>query len=247
MTEPSAPTVAAPAEPTTTRGADKRGADKRGADKRRVDPARLRRLLMWALAMGGIIGLGLILWHRVPLHTRMIWQTYRTTLFSGAPVLAIGDSITFQAAPSHLCGAKVVNAGIPGDQIDDLLARAPMFSRLATPRQVVVAIGVNDARTGHMDIATWTAKYRTLLGYFPQSGLVLVEINPVDLSHPGYLPVHDRDFIASQNAAIRALARETGARVVTAPAISPTMDGLHPDKTGVALWQERLAGVACAG
>ena len=55
------------------------------------------------------------------------------------------------------------------------------------------------------------------------------------------------ELIASQNAAIRALARETGARVVTAPTISPTMDGLHPDKTGVALWQERLAGVACAG
>ncbi|MDI4655799.1 SGNH/GDSL hydrolase family protein [Xanthobacter autotrophicus] len=177
----------------------------------------------------------------------MVWKTYRAALVTGAPVLAIGDSITFQAAPSHLCGAKVINAGIPGDQIDDLLDRAPMYRRLAAPRQLVVAIGVNDARTGHMDIAAWSAKYRTLLGFFPKSALVLVEINPVDLGHPGYMPVHDRDFIASQNAAIRALAGESGARVVPAPGASPTMDGLHPDKAGVVLWQQRLAAVACAG
>ncbi|MFG1348233.1 SGNH/GDSL hydrolase family protein [Xanthobacter autotrophicus] len=232
MNRPTAPSAAAPAAAPT---------------KRRVDRARLRRLLMRALAVGGIVGLGLVLWHWIPLHTRIVWKTYRAALVTGAPVLAIGDSITFQSAPSHLCGARVVNAGIPGDQIDDLLARAPMFARLATPGQLVVAIGVNDARTGHMDIATWSAKYRTLLGYFPKSVLVLVEINPVDLSHPGYLPVHDRDFIAGQNAAIRALARETGARVVTAPPTSPTMDGLHPDKAGVVLWRERLAAVACAG
>lgn len=234
MTQPSADTVAAPTPAVAP-------------DRRRPDRARIHRLLMRVLAVGGIVGIGLVLWHRIPLHTRIVWQTYRAALMTGAPVLAIGDSITFQAAPSHLCGAKVVNAGIPGDQIDDLLARAPMFSRLATPRQLVVAIGVNDARTGHMDIETWTAKYRTLLGYFPRSALVLVEINPVDLSHPRYLPVHDRDFIASQNAAIRALARETGARVVAAPGASPTMDGLHPDKAGVVMWQERLAAVACAG
>ncbi|MCG5234568.1 SGNH/GDSL hydrolase family protein [Xanthobacter oligotrophicus] len=237
MTQPSAHTVAAPAVSPA----------KRVADKRRAGRARWRLWLMRALAVGGIVGLTLVLWHRIPLHTRMIWQSYRAALITGAPVLALGDSITFQAAPSHLCGTKVLNSGIPGDQIDDLLARAPMFSRLATPRQVVVAIGVNDARTGHMDIGDWAAKYRTLLGYFPKSALVLVEVNPVDLGNPRYLPVHDRDFIASQNAAIRVLARETDARVVTAPGVAPTMDGVHPDKAGVELWRQRLAAVACAG
>ena len=236
MTQSSADTLATPAVPPV----------RRGADTRRAGRARWRLWLMRALAVGGIVGLGLVLWHRIPLHTRMIWQSYRAALITGAPALALGDSITFQAAPSHLCGTRMLNSGIPGDQIDDLLARAPVFSRIATPRQVVVAIGVNDARTGHMDIAAWTAKYRTLLGYFPRSALVLVEVNPVDLGNPRYLPVHDRDFIASQNAAIRMLARETGARVVAAPGAAPTLDGVHPDKTGVALWQQRLAAVACA-
>ncbi|MFG1380452.1 SGNH/GDSL hydrolase family protein [Xanthobacter versatilis] len=242
MTQPCARTAAAPVVAPASREADTRS-----ADRARSGRARWRLWLMRALAVGGIVGLCLVLWNRIPLHTRMIWKSYRVALMTGAPVLALGDSITFQAAPSHLCGTKVLNSGIPGDRIDDLLARAPMFSRLATPRQVVVAIGVNDARTGHMDIGTWAAKYRTLLGYFPKSELVLVEVNPVDLGNPHYLPVHDRDFIASQNAAIRVLAGETGARVVTAPAASPTMDGLHPDKTGVVLWQQRLAAVACAG
>ena len=204
-------------------------------------------MLVAALALLAVIGSGLLLWYRMPMHNRLVWASYRAALFSDAPVLAIGDSIAFQAVPESLCGDKVLNAAIPGDQLADLLHRAPLLIRLVQPRRVVVAIGVNDSGFGHMAVDDWAARYRALLGYFPASSLVLVEVNPVDLAHPGYVPLHDRDFIARQNVAIRALAREFGASVVPAPAPGHTMDGLHPDATGVGLWQQRLAAAACSG
>ncbi|MDI4663194.1 SGNH/GDSL hydrolase family protein [Xanthobacter autotrophicus] len=209
--------------------------------------ARARRLLVPVLALGAIIAVGTVLWHRVPMRTRIAWEGYRSALFSAGPVLAIGDSITYQAAPASLCGEKVTNAAVPGDRIGDLLARAPVLLRLMEPKRVVVAIGINDTGPGHMDIAEWRARYRTLLGLFPKSSLVLVEVNPVDPGHPGYVPLHDRDFIARQNATIRTLAQETGASVVPAPAAVATVDGLHLTREGVAQWRQRLAAAGCAG
>lgn len=77
---------------------------------------------------------------------------------AGAPVLALGDSITFGtgAAPessypavlARLTGWNVVNAGVPGDTSQAALVRLPGLLQQHAPRLVLVSIGGNDFLRG---------------------------------------------------------------------------------------------------
>jgi acyl-CoA hydrolase len=72
----------------------------------------------------------------------------------GAPVLALGDSLTAgtgadasQAYPSELArltGWTVVNAGVPGDTSAQALARLPALLAEIRPALVILGIGGND-------------------------------------------------------------------------------------------------------
>jgi hypothetical protein len=62
------------------------------------------------------------------------------------PIIFLGDSITEAAVlPRAICGHPVVNAGIGGAGVDDLLKVAPSLLNDKSPVLVVVAIGTNDA------------------------------------------------------------------------------------------------------
>ncbi len=71
-----------------------------------------------------------------------------------APVLALGDSITFgtgapreasyPAVLAQLTGWDVVNAGVPGDTSAGALARLPGLLEEHAPQLVLVSIGGND-------------------------------------------------------------------------------------------------------
>lgn len=71
-----------------------------------------------------------------------------------APVLALGDSITFgtgatadtsyPAELARLTGWAVVNAGVPGDTSAQALQRLPALLEEHSPRLVLVSIGGND-------------------------------------------------------------------------------------------------------
>jgi acyl-CoA thioesterase-1 len=73
---------------------------------------------------------------------------------AGAPVLALGDSLTFgtgagreasyPAVLATLTGWEVVNAGVPGDTSAGALARLPGLLQEHSPRLVLVSIGGND-------------------------------------------------------------------------------------------------------
>lgn len=207
---------------------------------------RVRRLVWTAAALLAAAFAATLAIKQIPLRHRVQFRVEVLSHFSRAPVLVIGDSITYQAAPRSLCGAPVFNAAVPANRLDDLLADAPALAARMKPERVVVAIGVNDSASPRTGIAEWEAKYLTLLSFFEGSELVLVEINPVD-ARVGYAGLLDHDFMARENAAIRAIAARTGARVVPAPAQSPTRDGLHPTSFGAALWRERLSATACSG
>jgi len=73
---------------------------------------------------------------------------------AGAPVLALGDSITFgtgapreasyPAVLAQVTGWNVVNAGVPGDTSAGALARLPALLGEHRPQLVLVSIGGND-------------------------------------------------------------------------------------------------------
>jgi acyl-CoA thioesterase-1 len=81
-----------------------------------------------------------------------------SALPAGAPVLALGDSITYgTGAPSEasypavlarLTGWSIVNAGVPGDTSQAALARLPALLQEHAPRLVLVSIGGNDFLRG---------------------------------------------------------------------------------------------------
>lgn len=220
--------------------------------RRRLMPAlshrQWARLKPWLLALavaGGAVALGALIVSEIPQRTRIAFEADVRARFSTAPVLVIGDSITYQAAPRNLCGEEVLNAAVPGDKIDDLLARADALERHLAPARVVIAIGANDAVKPKHSIAEWRARYRDLISRFAGTQLVLVEVNPVEHHRSPYADMLDEAYVAEQNAVIRAIAAETGAVVVPAPQSVSTTDGIHPSRAGALLWRARLFSAAC--
>ncbi|NMN60613.1 hypothetical protein FHT36_004543 [Xanthobacter sp. SG618] len=207
--------------------------------------ARLRPWLV-ALAVAGLAAaLVALALHQIPLRARIALEADVRARLSSAPVLAIGDSITYQAAPRSLCGEEVLNAAVPGDKIDDLVSRAGSLESHLQPARVVIAIGANDAVKPKHSIAEWRTLYREIISRFPGSQLVLVEVNPVEHGRSPYADMLDQTYVAQQNAAIRAIGAETGAVVVPAPQSVSTTDGIHPSRAGALLWRARLFSAAC--
>lgn len=200
------------------------------------------------LALILVLGLGLFAIDqllRPKPQDRIRLEAHAAALTSTAPVLLVGDSIAFLAAPETLCGAAVFNAAVPGDRVQELVGDAPRYAARLSAKRVVIAVGVNDGWPRHRDIASWTDAYRRLVASYGARDLVLVEINPPDLSIDGVAHRLDLDFIAQANAAIRAIAAEAGAKLVRAPGSVQTRDSLHPSAAGIDKWRARLAQVAC--
>ncbi|TWO69428.1 arylesterase [Caenimonas sedimenti] len=93
-------------------------------------------------------------------------QPKLSALPAGAPVLALGDSITFGtgATPetsyptvlAKLTGWNIVNAGVPGDTSLAALKRLPALLQEHAPRLVLVSIGGNDFLRGVQESETRT-------------------------------------------------------------------------------------------
>jgi hypothetical protein len=62
-----------------------------------------------------------------------------------SPIVFLGDSITEAAMlPNAICNHPVINAGIGGAGIDQLLKVAPTLFKGRSPALVVLAVGTND-------------------------------------------------------------------------------------------------------
>ncbi|MFG1479474.1 SGNH/GDSL hydrolase family protein [Xanthobacter sp. V4C-4] len=210
------------------------------------NPRRRTLVRLWPLALGALLlAAALQGWRHLPPTWRIQLDHEAVSFLTDAPVLLLGDSITYANGPLALCDAAVFNAAVPGARLKDVLSQGPRLAERVQPTQIVVAIGVNDAIMPHGSIEDWSAQYRSLVTALPASDLVLVEINPVDARFPLVARSFDQDFIARQNRVIRETAARSGARLVPAPAAAETFDGLHPDHAGAALWRARLTREAC--
>ena len=111
---------------------------------RGLDPAR-RSWLAWSLAAWGAVLLPAC--GRRP-------AVRATPVPAGAPVLALGDSLTFGTGappvasyPAQLAGLtpwRIVNAGVPGHTAAQALERLPALLQQHAPQLVIVSIGGND-------------------------------------------------------------------------------------------------------
>ncbi|MFX7086582.1 SGNH/GDSL hydrolase family protein, partial [Acinetobacter baumannii] len=80
------------------------------------------------------------------------------------PIVFLGDSITEAAVlPRAICGHLVVNAGIGGAAIGDLVTIVPSLLHGVSPVLVVIAIGTNDAYATPGREEEFSASYIKLL------------------------------------------------------------------------------------
>lgn len=143
---------------------------------------------------------------------------------SGAPVLALGDSITwgtgatpetsYPAVLAKLTGWNVINAGAPGDTSAAALARLPALLQEHAPRLVVVSIGGNDFLR-RLPTAQTRANIRTICQLAAAAGAQVLLVGVPEASafaaatrsladHPMYeelgkelkVPVHGRGWAA---------------------------------------------------
>jgi lysophospholipase L1-like esterase len=171
-----------------------------------------------------------------------------------SPVVVFGDSITEAAIlPDAICGHPVVNAGIGGAGVDELLKDAPLLLEGKSPALVVLAIGTNDAYATPGREQQFREAYTALLQRLAllAAKLVVANIPPVDPK--GDLTVvagMDASLIARFNALLPKLAEDAGAsfidlnRAVSADGKLETIDGVHLAPRAYDLWDEAmLAGV----
>ena len=175
----------------------------------------------------------------------------------GQTMVFLGDSITaadpgfvgvLQQALAHTrpeLGLRVIAAGVPGDTVDNLLARLP-DALAAHPAWVVICIGANDYRAGaEPGLAPFLAAYAGLIGRLREAGAtpILMTI-PVIEALDANPPIPDP---RAYNAAIEALAAREGLRVVDLyrafyevheraanykQRVALSSDGIHPNSQG---------------
>jgi lysophospholipase L1-like esterase len=159
-------------------------------------------------------------------------------------VLLVGDSISERSGVHQLCGRDVFNVGISGAKLSDMHDLAIQLAEATKPSRVFVAIGTNDAKAADAtDAAEWAREYTAMVRNFAPTPVVLV---PAPVIEPGkqWSSEFSEASLARLNALLPAIAKATGARILSRPVVE-TADGVHPTKKGAADWRAPLKG-GCA-
>jgi len=168
-----------------------------------------------------------------------------------SPVVFLGDSITEAAVlPDSVCGHPVINAGIGGAGVDQLLRVAPLLLKDKSPALVVIAIGTNDAYATPGREQQFSASYIKLLKSLAPitPKVVVANIPPVDPS--GNLTVQagiNPGLIDRLNLALSKIAEDAGAslvdlnKAVSAKGAVETIDGVHLAPRAYDLWDAAMA------
>ena len=172
------------------------------------------------------------------------------------PIIVLGDSVTEASTlPRSLCDHAIVNAGLDGastkSELGTWLIEVLNGRRAAA---IVIALGTNDALQGREQEA-FEANYRSLLVQLNATTDHLVVLGIPAIEMRGRMTEAYRaetmERIAAFNAALPALAAKGGATFAALPPMPAphTIDGVHLDAAGYAVWDEAVlkgASAACA-
>lgn len=151
--------------------------------------------------------------------------------------------------------AKVVNLGVGGDKVKDLITRLPLLDNLQDLSIVFVAIGGNDALSSSFDVETFQMQYDQLLNQLTAKG-IRVYVNTITGICKGTAVGDDKQIakanrkIQQANAVILALAAKHNIPVIDIASIMNNQDasmkskyasdGVHFNEAGNEVWYEAL-------
>ena len=169
----------------------------------------------------------------------------------GCDALFFGDSITADSNfETFFPDLRIVNLGVYGDTLEDLLARVPSV-RALRPARIFLLGGINCLREDSFEdcVAQYAELLDALRAACPEAEITVQSVLPVadDLTHPSILT---NDTIRRFNARIAALAAARGCAYADLwpayekdgeldPAL--TRDGLHLNFTAYGPWAEAIA------
>lgn len=180
----------------------------------------------------------------------------RPAVAEGGPIVLLGDSITAAGDWPRLLGrSDVVNAGIPGDTTDDILARLDAV-RALRPRVVLLLVGVNDLASG-VPLPRIAARHELIVTALraaePSPTVVVESVLPVS---EGAWNVLDNDRVRALNRLLESMSSRLGVAyldVTTAFAGSDrairadlTSDGVHLSQAGYDAWARELVPALAA-
>ena len=161
-----------------------------------------------------------------------------------------GDSITCDGNFDQLFpGLRIVNLGVYGDTIEDLLSRVPEV-RAENPAKIFLLGGINALRpdNGAECLSQYTCLLDALRDACPNAEIIVQSVLPVaaELDQDGL----ENEVVRRFNAALAPLAGEKGcafadlyAAYEADGALNPTLtrDGLHLNFTAYGPWAEVIA------
>lgn len=197
-------------------------------------------------------------WHAVP-----EYPLYRGTailrqasMIPSGGVLFIGDSIVDQAYLPTLCDVPVLNAGMSGATVADLIPIALDAIKLAKPSRVLISVGINNALPKSKDVSVENYSQQLDLiisaalatgakvGLMTQTAVCRDEAFGLELSK-----------LKAIDAAIRQMAQRRHVQIIDAsialagpngemPAAS-TIDGVHLTAAGYFIWNSKIQREVC--
>ena len=177
------------------------------------------------------------------------WDTCLEQLGYDADAVFIGDSlVNMMNFQRHFPGRKIVNLGCSGDTLLSILQRCGIITHL-TPEKIFLEGGVNslDDLTPEKLAAQYEQLLQTVREQNPSAQLYVHSILPISPSQHSWRLTNDA--IRRANALLRPLAQQYGAVYIDLyplyekdGVLNPdyTIDGLHLNEQGRALWFKAL-------
>ncbi|MGB5230095.1 MAG: GDSL-type esterase/lipase family protein [Desulfoprunum sp.] len=158
--------------------------------------------------------------------------------------LFLGDSLVADNNwQSRIPYCKVLNYGVPGATVDDLLAALPDLSiRVDSPAAILIMIGTNDALDGQFDFVDGLRRIVIQLSReFPTAEIIVTSLLPMRLSFPGMAK------IARINEGIKTMTMQTGScyldvctKFTQSDADLFQADGVHLTPKAYEIWTRTL-------